>query len=69
MWTPESAQLSDRTLEPNLAVGSPAPSESTPVSQPQLSTAHSSTPVKEMVGSERAAWIDYVWGSAAGVMR
>ena len=30
---------------------------------------HRPTPVKEMVGSERAAWIDSVWGPARRVER
>ena len=31
--------------------------------------AQSPTPVQEMVGSERTAWIDSVWGSPAGAER
>jgi hypothetical protein len=68
-WTPDSAQLSDRTTEPILGVRRQPPPPSAPVHPASQPNAHSSTPVKEMVGSERAEWIDRVWCSAAGVSR
>jgi hypothetical protein len=68
-WTPDSAQLSDRTTEPILGVRRPPPPPSAPVHPASQPAAHPSTPVKEMVGSERAEWIDRVWCSAAGVAR
>jgi hypothetical protein len=67
-WTPDPEQLSERTSAPILGVHRPPPPSAPthPVSQP---ITHRSTPVKEMVGSERAEWIDRVWCSAAGVSR
>jgi hypothetical protein len=67
-WTPLGALLSDRTTEPILGVRRPPPPQSTPVPR-SVPTAHPSTPVKEMVGSERAEWIGRVWCSSAGVPR
>jgi hypothetical protein len=68
-WTPDSAQLSDRTTEPILGVLRPTPPSSTPLHPTSQPTARPSTPVKKMVGSERTEWIDRVWCSAAGVAR
>jgi hypothetical protein len=67
-WTPEAALLSDRTTESVLGLGRPLPRQSTPTRR-SSPTAHPSTTVKEMVGSERAEWIDRVWCSTAGVSR
>ncbi len=41
-------------------------SDTAPVHPLREPSAHPRTPVREMVGSERAAWIDSVWGSTAG---
>jgi hypothetical protein len=68
-WTQEGALLSDRNTEPILGVRRPPPPQSAPIRRSSPPTAHPSTPVKEMVGSERAEWIGRVWCSAAGVAR
>jgi DNA-directed RNA polymerase subunit RPC12/RpoP len=67
-WMADSTALSELTTEPIQGIHQPAP-QSTPVHRSSQPTAHHSTPVKEMVGSERAEWIDRVWCSAAGVVR
>jgi hypothetical protein len=46
-----------------------ASDESESVQPPQEAAGSPCTPVHEMVGSERADWIDRVWCSAAGVAR
>lgn len=67
-WTPDSAQLSDSATEPIPGARRPPP-QSASVDRSSQPSAHPVTPVNEMVGSERAEWIDRVWCSAAGVAR
>lgn len=59
--TPEPERTPGGTTEPVPGARSPSPDNS-PVPPPQDSAAHRPTPVREMVGSERAAWIDSVLG-------
>jgi hypothetical protein len=68
-WKLESTEAPGMTTEPILGIASPARSDSAPVHPSPKRAAHRPTPVKEMVGSERSAWIDKVWGSAARLER
>ena len=63
---PESAETPGRTTGPILGVQPQESSDTAPVHPLREPSAHPRTPVREMVGSERAAWIDSVWGSTAG---
>lgn len=68
-WRAPSSSASAVMTEGILG-GHSATSSDTPQAQgPMQAAVHDSTPVKEMVGSERAEWIDRVWCSTAGVTR
>ena len=63
---PESAEAPGTTTGPILGVHPQASSDTAPVHPLRAPSAHPPRPVREMVGSERATWIDSVWGRAAG---
>jgi hypothetical protein len=66
---PEPAETPGRTTGPILGVQPPASSDTAPVHPLREPSAHPPRPVREMVGSERTAWIDSVWGPATAVQR
>ena len=62
--TREPAVAPGVTTEPIPGVRAVTPSASAPVHPTARGGGQRPTPVKEMVGSERAEWIDSVWGPA-----
>ena len=65
-WDQEPPVTPGMTTEPIPDVVAPVAATGLPARPSPERGAHRPTPVKEMVGSERSAWLDSVWGPVAG---